>query len=207
MTQETLSSVTLATIENYRQVANRATRAYRLGSQRLIVALNNGLEKNLDSRTQRIAPQITDTVKAARTRVGHLVVKGIDGATRRTEQVVDTGSDLAAQQVKKAANFAAGVTNPVLVNGLQAAARLSLPGVKLAMNVSGKLAEGADSLVAAARGKGAAAAVDGVIDGVKRGAQHARRQGAAVSRKAAQTARAGAAAPRKLMARAKRKLA
>ena len=48
MNNQTLNSVTLATIENYRHAANQAARAYQLGTQRLISALNGSLEKNIE---------------------------------------------------------------------------------------------------------------------------------------------------------------
>jgi hypothetical protein len=154
MKTESLRSVTLATIENYRTAATQATRAYRLGTRRLISAVNAGLEKNIDTRTAKLVPQVADALMGLRGRVSDAMFKGIDEVSTRTEQAVDMGSDGAARQVSKVADFADGVANPTLANGLQAAARMSLPVAKMGLTVSGKVADGAKALSEAAQGEG-----------------------------------------------------
>jgi hypothetical protein len=191
MSQQSLSSVALATIENYRNAANQAARAYYAGSKRLIGALNNGLEKNVDSRTSKLAPQFTSTMQQVRDRVTEIAFKGIDAVSLRAEKAVDLGSDGAAKQVTKLAEFAAGIENTMVANSLQTTARLSLPSAKLALAVSGKVAEAADALAHAAGSKKAPVAAT-----VKRQA-----------RRAAQGARTAAAKSKKAVVRAKRKLA
>jgi hypothetical protein len=171
MKTESLRSVTLATIENYRTAATQATRAYRLGTRRLISAVNAGLEKNIDTRTAKLVPQVADALMGLRGRVSDAMFKGIDEVSTRTEQAVDMGSDGAARQVSKVADFADAVANQTLASGLQTAARLSLPVAKMGLTVSGKVADGAKALSDAAQGEGV----------VKR----AKRAGAKLSRKSA----------------------
>lgn len=154
MKTESLRSVTLATIENYRTAATQATRAYRLGTRRLINAVNAGLEKNIDTRTAKLVPQVADALMGLRGRVSDAMFKGIDEVSTRTEQAVDMGSDGAVRQVSKVADFADGVANPMLANGLQTAARLSLPVAKMGLSVSGKVVDGAKALSEAAQGEG-----------------------------------------------------
>ena len=155
MNHTTLSSVTLATIENYRSAANEAARAYQLGSQRLINALNSGINEQIYSRTSKVAPQFTESANKVRGRVTQIVLDGIDQITTRTEKAVEVGSDGAAQQVNKVAKLVAGIDNTTVANGLHTVARLSLPGAKVALTVSGKVADGAKALASAAAGKGA----------------------------------------------------
>ena len=87
MTQQTLSTVTLATIENYRHAASLAVMAYRAGSNRLIDAVNSSIDANVYSRTEKLAPQLTAKLAQVRTGMTDIMVKGIDS--------VSTGSDKA----------------------------------------------------------------------------------------------------------------
>lgn len=203
MSQASLSRVALATIENYRNAANEAARAYQVGSQRLIRGLNKGIDEQVYSRTGKVAPQLTDALSKVRGRMTRIVFQGIDQVTSRTEQAVGFGSDGAARQVTRAAQFVARIDNALLANGLQTAARLTLPGAKVALAVSSKLADGAKALAGVAAGQGFGAAVQAA-------ARRPRRQGAATTRRAAKAVRSvstSGKAVRKAAGRAKRKLA
>lgn len=204
----TLNSVTLATIENYRHAANQAARAYQLGSQRLIHAMNGSLEKNVDGRIHSVAPQLGNSIVSARSRVTEIVVKGINEVTKRTEQAVDMGSDNAAAQVKKVTKLVGGIDNSTVAQGLATVARLSLPVAKVGLTVSSKVAEGANALTSAVREKKASKpAADTTVKAVARTATRAKRTVVAASTKAVKTVKATAAAPKKAVVRAKRKLA
>lgn len=208
MTTASLNSVTLATIENYRVAANQAARAYQLGSQRLIHALNGSLEKNVDGRIHSVAPQLGNTIVSARGRVTEIVVNGINEVTKRTEQAVDTGSDNVAAQVKKVTKLVGGIDNTTVAQGLATVARLSLPVAKVGLTVSSKLADGANALTSAVQArKSVKPAADSTVKTVARTATRAKRTVAAASSKAVKTIKATAAAPKKTAVRAKRKLA
>jgi hypothetical protein len=175
MTTQTLSRVTLQTLENYRTAATQAVVAYRLGSHRLVGVVNGALENNVYPRTAKLAPGATERMNEVRGNVSDIVIKGIDQVAERTEKAIDLGADTAAAQVTKVADFAAGIDNEMVANGLQTAVRLSMPGAKLALVVSGKVAERAEALVEAAGGKPVKKAV--------------RRAGAVAKRKAVPVAR------------------
>jgi hypothetical protein len=177
MKTESLRSVTLATIENYRAAANQAARAYRLGGRRLLAAVNAGLEKNVDARAAMLVPQVADAMVEMRGRVSDAMVKRIDDVTSRTEQAVDLGTDGVIKQLTKVADFADGIANPLLANGLQTAARISLPVAKVGLTVSSKVADGAKALSGAAQGAGVA----------QRAARSVKRAGATAQRKVAAT--------------------
>jgi hypothetical protein len=177
MTTQTLSRVTLQTLENYRTAATQAVVAYRLGSHRLVGVVNGALENNLYPRTAKLAPGATERMNEVRGNVSDIVIKGIDQMAERTEKAIDLGADTAAAQVAKVADFAAGIDNEMVVNGLQTAVRLSMPGAKLALVVSGKVAERAEALVEAAGGKP-------VKKAMRRAGAVAKRKTAPVARKA-----------------------
>jgi hypothetical protein len=150
MTTQTLSHLTLQTLDNYRNAANQAVVAYRLGSHRLVNVVNATLENSVYPRTAKLAPKATRRMDGVRGNMSDVVVKGIDQVAERTEQAIEMGSTAAAAQVKKAARFAAGIDNNLVASGLQTAVRLSMPGAKVALAVSGKVAEGASALAGAA---------------------------------------------------------
>lgn len=150
MTTQTLSHLTLQTLDNYRTAANQAVVAYRLGSHRLVNVLNAALENSVYPRTAKLAPQATRRMDGVRGNMSKVVVKGIDQVAERTEQAIEMSATAAAAQITKVARFAAGVDNDIVAGGLQVAARLSLPGAKVALAVSGRVAEGAGALADAA---------------------------------------------------------
>jgi len=190
MTTQTLSRVTLQTLENYRTAATQAVVAYRLGSHRLVGVVNGALENNLYPRTAKLAPGATERMNEVRGNVSDIVIKGIDQMAERTEKAIDLGADTAAAQVAKVADFAAGIDNEMVVNGLQTAVRLSMPGAKLALVVSGKVAERAEALVEAAGGKP-------VKKAMRRAGAVAKRKTAPVARKAKATVKTVAKRTRK----------
>ena len=153
MTQQTLSTVTLATIENYRHAASLAVMAYRTGSNRLIDAVNSSIDANVYSRTEKLAPQLTSKLVQVRTGMTDIMVKGIDSVSTGSDKAIEASSITATQGVAKVAKFAAGIDNRVVANSIDAVVRLSMPGAQMAQSLSAKVAVGADSLSRAAAGK------------------------------------------------------
>ena len=60
MSTQTLSHVTLETLENYRAAATQAVVAYRLGGHRLVGAINGALEARVYPRTAKVSARATD---------------------------------------------------------------------------------------------------------------------------------------------------
>lgn len=153
MTSQSLSRVTLETLKNYRIAATQTVAAYRLGSHRLLDAVNGALKNGVYPRTAKMAPRVTERMNEVRGSVSKAFVSGIDQVAERTEQVIELGSKTAATQVSKVAEFTAGIDNQIVVNGMQAAVRLAMPGAKFGLMLSGKVAEGAHALADAAGGR------------------------------------------------------
>ena len=153
MTQQTLSTVTLATIENYRHAASLAVMAYRTGSNRLIDAVNSSIDTTVYSRTEKVAPQLTAKLAQVRGGLTDIMVKGIDSVSTGSDKAIEASSTTATQGVAKVAKFAAGIDNRVVVNGIDAVVRLSMPGAQMAQTLSAKVVDGADTLSRVAAGK------------------------------------------------------
>ena len=125
---QSLSGITLQTLDNYRAAATLTVAAYRFGSHRLVGLVNGALQDRVYPRTARLAPRATDRMDEVRGSVSHLVADGIDRVADTTEKAIEASSATAAAQVTKVAEMAAGVANETMANSLQAAARLTMPG-------------------------------------------------------------------------------
>jgi hypothetical protein len=204
MTVQTLSSVTLETIENYRNAAMYAVDAYRAGSLRLIDAVNSGID-TVYSRTGKVAPQLTKTAAQLRGDLSDVIVKGVDEVVSRSDKMIEASSDAAVTGVTKVAKFASGIDNAIVVNGLEAAVRLSMPGAQVARTVSAKVAEGADALARAAGGK--KGAVRKAAAGAKKAAATTQRKLVRKAKSAQTAVSRKSAAPRKAVAATKAKAA
>lgn len=201
MTTQYLSHVTLETLENYRNAATQGVLAYRSGSHRLVGAVNGALEQRVYPRTAKLAPRATEFMNDMRGNVTQIVIKGLDQTAARAATAIEFGANTAGTQVNKLAQFAAAVDSPVVANGLQTVARLTMPGAKVALAISGKVAAGAIALADAAGARpvrrAARKAAAAPRRAVKRAAQaakaplaKARRSGAAVKKAVKRAARA-----------------
>jgi len=185
MTTQNLSRVTQQTIENYRAAAHQGIVAYRLGGHRLVRVVNGALEERVHPRTASIAPRAAERMKQVRGRVSTFIENGIDQIARSTEKVVELSSSTATAQVGKLARFAGGIENEVVANGLNTAAQLTLPGAKVALALSSKLAEGANKLADAAGARPVRKAARTTAAGAKRRAAPAARKAKAAAKTAA----------------------
>jgi len=176
MTPTSLRAVTLKTVANYRQGAERAVGAYRLGGHRLIVALRHGVDSAARRSGQRFAPRMVAVVQQVGQQVGSLAAKALDAVSSRTSRVLEIGSDGLRSQVERVAELAGGLDHPVVAHGLRAAVRISLPGAQVALAVSERVAAGAVKLEAVAAGPGSSRA-NAVAQRERRAAAPARSTG------------------------------
>jgi hypothetical protein len=152
MTQASLRTVTLKTVANYHHAAEHAVGAYRLGGHRLIAVMRQSVDIAARRGAERFAPRLAAAIQRAGDSVGSLVVKGIDAVSHGTTRVLTIGTDGVRSQVERVAVMAGGVDYPVVVSGLQAAARFSLPGAQAALALSERVAAGAAKLETVAAG-------------------------------------------------------
>lgn len=146
MTTTQLSRVTLETLANYRVAATQTAAATGAGGTRLVRAVNGTLVRQFYPRAAKLAPRATARLHQVGDEVNRRVVDGIEAVVERTEAVIDRSSEMAVTQVNRIAGMAAAVGNPLVADGLNTAARLSLPMAQLALAVSSRVAEGATSL-------------------------------------------------------------
>jgi hypothetical protein len=150
MRAQHLSHLTLETLENCRNAATQGVRAYRSGGHRLVGAVNGALERSVYPRTARLAPRATAFMNGVRGNVSQIVIKGLEQTAARAATAIEFGAHSAGSQVHKLARFASTVHNPAVANGLQTVARLTMPGARVALAISDKVAAGATALADAA---------------------------------------------------------
>lgn len=150
MSTQTLSRVTLETLANVRTAATQVVAAYGAGSRRLVKTVDGTVQQQVVPVTMRLVPAAGERLDTVRGTVSRAVDKSIVEAVARSEQLIGRSSDFAVAQLERWTDRVADIDNGMVVQGLDAAARLSLPAAQLARVVTGKVAEGATSLADAA---------------------------------------------------------
>lgn len=150
MSTQTLSRVTLETLANVRTAATQVVAAYGAGSRRLVKTVDGTVQHQVVPVTMRLVPAAGERLDTVRGTVSRAVDKSIVEAVARSEQLIGRSSDFAVAQLERWTDRVADIDNGMVVQGLDAAARLSLPAAQLARVVTGKVAEGATSLADAA---------------------------------------------------------
>ena len=146
MTQTTLRAVTLKTVANYTQAAERAVGAYRAGGHRLINAVQRSVDRAAQQGAERLAPRLAAALRRASGNMTGLASKGLDAVSSGTERAIELGSSGVSSQLGRVADLVEGVDNRVVVSGVQAAVRISMPGAQAALMLSERVAAGADKL-------------------------------------------------------------
>lgn len=176
MNQTSLRTVTLKTIANYRQAAEAAVGAYRVGGQRLLTVISQRFDQAAKLSAGRFAPRLANLLHRANGNVASMAGKGLDMVSNGTERVIEVSSTGITTQFSRVAKLASGVDNGIFASSLNTVARISLPGAQAALVLSQKIADGADKLETAAAGKRKQGAK--VAKGAKRGATSARKAAA-----------------------------
>lgn len=146
MSTQTLSRVTMETMANYRAAASQMVAASAAGSRGLVRVMDSTVRNQVVPKASKLAPQAGERIDSVRGDVNRIVEQSIEQLAARAEQTISRGSDIATSQVSKWTDLAADVGNAYVAQGLDAAARLTLPAAQLALVVSGKLAQGATQL-------------------------------------------------------------
>ncbi len=146
MTSPTLRAITLKTVANYTRAAEHAVCAYRSSGQRLINAMERGVDKAARQGAERLAPRLATALRRATGRVTGLASKSLDAVSTRTERAIELGSTGVTTQLKRVAGLVEGVGNRVVAGGVQAAVRINMPGAQAALALSERVVAGVDKL-------------------------------------------------------------
>jgi hypothetical protein len=140
MTQPRLETLTLQTLASSAEAAGHALHAARAGSRRLLDVIDQRVTTvaadRLEPHARRVAGHVRDYGSLARDRA----VQGVDTLGDLADAGLKRGAKGAAAQVKRMAKAVFQVQNPVLSKSLSTAARVSMPGARLAQVISERVA-------------------------------------------------------------------
>lgn len=148
MSEASLRAMTLETVDHYRQAAEQAISAYRAGGHRLLGLMSRNVERATERGAERFAPQLAAALRRTSDKMAGAAAKGIDAVSARSEQVGEAGSAGVGERLGRAAEFVEGLEVSYLAGGLQAAARASLTGARVALGLSQALMTGAERFAA-----------------------------------------------------------
>lgn len=147
MTSTTLSSVTTDVIHAYGETARNVVKATRVGSQRLVGFVDQGVERAVRPLGERLSPALRANLVATRERVNGYTLKGIELTAGGAETVVHTAVDLASNGVKRLAAGAQSVDQMLGTQALDQLSRAVLPGAQALHGVVGRIEQGSARLV------------------------------------------------------------
>ena len=149
MTQASLRSLTLQTLSNVGRVAELSVGTYRDGGHRLIALVQRGIGQTAGRGARRLSPRLAAVLRRISglgDQVGGVAVKGLDAVSAGYERAISFGQSGLTTQVKRIAALADGIDNRVVNAGLRTAVRLSLPGARVALAISERVAAGAETV-------------------------------------------------------------
>lgn len=144
MSQATLRDVTLKTVANYSRAAEYAIDCYRAGGHRLISAMQEGVERATVRGSEYLVPRMVNVMRQASQQFGSFAEKGLDAISDQTERALELGKAGMTAQVERVASLTDQIDNRIVVGGLEAAVRLSMPGAKAALKLSERVAARAE---------------------------------------------------------------
>lgn len=173
MTTTSLRAVTLQTLANYRLAAERTLRAYRSGGQRLIAVVRGGVDQAAQRGAEPYVPALAAALRRAGDNLGSMAHQRLDAVTERTSRAITIGADGVSSQVQRVADLAETVDSRLVATGVQAAVRVSMPGAKVALALSERVASGARKLADVAAGAQAAKVAKAPSKRVRKGVRKA----------------------------------
>jgi len=149
MSIDTLSNVTLETVDRYERAAQHLARAYLAAVER---AARIDRERFAAALQQRELPLVDDRVKSslieAQQRLSEIVVQGLQAGSA----AVSGANERIAQQLKQAIGAVNGLEARADGKALDTLALLGLPSAQLSLSVATAWAEGAERIEARAAG-------------------------------------------------------
>jgi hypothetical protein len=146
MTTTTLSSVATDVIHAYGETARNVVKATRVGSERLVGFVDQGVERAVRPLGARLSPALRANLLTSRERVNGYTLKGIELTAGGAETLVHTAVDLAANGVKRFAAGAQSVDQMLGTHALDQLSRAVLPGAVALQGVVGRFEQGSAKL-------------------------------------------------------------
>jgi hypothetical protein len=157
MASESLSSVVLEILENNLKTGKSVIESYRKGGQKLASKIESGWVTVVDKGASRLDKKIRTRLVDGGQKVTNFVSDRVAGVSDTAGSALDKVYDRAAKAVETVSSRVEGVNNEYASKYFDYVGKVTLPGAKLALNLSNRLANGVDTIYGKAAAKPKAA--------------------------------------------------
>jgi hypothetical protein len=146
MTSEKVSSVVLDILENNRKTGKSIIESYRKGGIRLTHRIESGWEKVIDKGASRLDKKLRAKLVDGGHKLTGFWSKRVATVSDTAEKALDKVYDGATKAFESVKSKVEGVDNKYASQYFTYVGKAALPGAKLALDLSARLADGTDKL-------------------------------------------------------------
>lgn len=141
MSTQSLSAVSLETINLYANAAKAIVGAYRVGTTRTLRGLKGRLASGLNSDSVQISDSLKSSMLAAEQQIASLVHGGVEAAASAYERAIEAAATAATTGVNRVAAAASQLQNGLPGTTAEALIALQMPGAQLSRDMAARVAE------------------------------------------------------------------
>jgi hypothetical protein len=146
MASESVSSVVLDILENNRKTGKSVVESYRKGGIRLTHRIESGWVKVIDKGASKLDKKLRAKLVEGGHKVTDFWSKRVVAVSDTAEKALDMAYDGAAKAFETVKSKVEGVDNKYANQYLAYIGKAALPSAKIALDLSARLADGADML-------------------------------------------------------------
>jgi len=146
MASEKVGSIVLDILENNRKTGRSIIESYRKGGIRLNHRIESGWEKVIDKGAGRLDKKLCAKLVDGGHKLTGFWSKQVTMVSDAAEKALDTVYDGATKAFEKVKSKVEGVDNKYASQYFAYVGKAALPGAKLALDLSARLADGTDKL-------------------------------------------------------------
>lgn len=146
MSTQSLSAVSLETINLYANAAKAIVGAYRAGTTRALQGLEGRLAAGLNSESLQISASLKNSLLAAEQQLASLVHGGVEAAATAYERAIEAAATAATTGVSSVAAAGSQLQSRLPGNTAKALITLQIPGAQLSRDVAARVAEAAQQV-------------------------------------------------------------
>jgi len=148
MTTQTLNAVAIDVIGSYGIATKNLLQAYRVGTERAVLKLNDGYSNVVKSSS---LPMIDDTIRsslvAAHQQFLGFIVDGVARATEQADVAIDRTIESTTTGLQKLGGFGDKVKSVVGAPAVDTITKLNMPAAQVSLSIAGAVVEGSKRLV------------------------------------------------------------
>ena len=148
MTTQTLNAVAIDVIGHYGIVTKNLLQAYRVGTERAVLKLNDGYSNIVKSSS---IPMVDDSIRSslvsAHQQFLGFIVDGVARATEQADVAVDRVTESTTAGLKKLGGFGDKVKSVVGAPTVDTMTKINMPAAQVSLSIAGAMVEGSKRLV------------------------------------------------------------